>query len=236
MASLGGKSLSPYYGLIEGGRNGWLISEMKDLFYYAQILHQGENTTATRIVSEKVAIKQIPNLMRAIGYYPSNKEIEILMGEISYKNYAETGKLVEEITFEEFVKFYINHRPAFGISLKQLQEAFQVFAIPNRTSFLEQENPVLTKEQFINILFGKEPTDRLDETNESFGEPLTYREAYIYLKFLIDSDSDEMSYLDNDKQSIVDDFIFLPERISYKDFVTDIMGIELPEETRADDE
>ncbi|XP_076624821.1 cilia- and flagella-associated protein 251 [Colletes latitarsis] len=236
LANLGGKSLSPYYGLIEGGRNGWLISEMKDLFYYAQILHQGENTTATRIVSEKVAIKQIPNLLRAIGYYPSNKEIEILMGEISYKNYAETGKLVEEITFEEFVKLYINHRPAFGISLKQLQEAFQVFTIPNRTSFLDQENPVLTKEQFMNILFGKGPTDRPDETNESFGEPLTYKEAYIYLKFLIDSDSDEMSYLDNDKPSILDDFIFLPERISYKDFVTDIMGIELPEETRADDE
>ncbi|XP_054001995.1 cilia- and flagella-associated protein 251-like [Hylaeus anthracinus] len=77
LASLGGQSLSPYYCLIEGGRKGWLISEMKDLFYYAQILHQGENTTATRIVSEKVATKQIPNLMRAVGYYPSNEEVTI---------------------------------------------------------------------------------------------------------------------------------------------------------------
>lgn len=78
LAHIGGEGLSPYYRLIRGGRKGWLIKEMEDLFYYAQILHQGENTTATRMVSEKVATKQIPNLMRAIGYYPSNEEVRIL--------------------------------------------------------------------------------------------------------------------------------------------------------------
>ena len=78
LAHIGGGGLSPYYSLIRGGRKGWLIKEMEDLFYYAQILHQGENTTATRMVSEKVATNQIPNLMRAIGYYPSNEEVRIL--------------------------------------------------------------------------------------------------------------------------------------------------------------
>lgn len=78
LAHLGGEGLAPYYCLIEGGRKGWLLKEMIDLFYYAQILHQGENTTATRIVSEKVSTKQIPNLMRAVGYYPSNEEVTFL--------------------------------------------------------------------------------------------------------------------------------------------------------------
>ncbi|KYM76314.1 WD repeat-containing protein 66 [Atta colombica] len=75
MARLGGKGLSPFYCLIKGGKKGWLANEMKDLFYYAQILHQGENTTAARIISDTVVVEQIPNLMRAIGYFPTNKEV-----------------------------------------------------------------------------------------------------------------------------------------------------------------
>lgn len=77
MAQLGGRGISPFHCLIEGGRKGWLINEMKDLFYYAQILHQGENTTAARIVSDTVVVEQIPNLMRAIGYFLSNEEVPL---------------------------------------------------------------------------------------------------------------------------------------------------------------
>jgi len=75
MAQLSGEGLSPFHDLIEGGKKGWLINEMKDLFYYAQILHQGENTTAPRIVSDTVVVEQISNLMRAIGYFPTNAEV-----------------------------------------------------------------------------------------------------------------------------------------------------------------
>lgn len=75
MAKLGGCSLSPFYRLLEGGQDGWLIKEMRDLFYYAQILYQGENTTARRIVSDKVPVTQLPNLMRAVGHYPSAYEV-----------------------------------------------------------------------------------------------------------------------------------------------------------------
>lgn len=78
MTQLGGEGLSPFHCLVEGGKSGWPINEMKDLFYYAQILHQGENTTAARIVSDTVAVEQISNLMRAIGYYPTNEEVSIL--------------------------------------------------------------------------------------------------------------------------------------------------------------
>ena len=76
------------------------------------------------------------------------------MGEISYRDYADTGHIIEEIKFEDFVKFYINHRPASGISLHQIQEAFQTFANPNQIPPLQEENPVLTREQFMRILLG----------------------------------------------------------------------------------
>lgn len=91
------------------------------------------------------------------------------MAEISYRNYADTGQLVEEVTFEEFVKLYINHRPAFGISMRQLQEAFQMFANPHQKVSLKEENPVMTRDRFIKILFGEGPEGMLKDTDDLFG-------------------------------------------------------------------
>ncbi|XP_050474975.1 cilia- and flagella-associated protein 251-like isoform X4 [Bombus huntii] len=238
LAHLGGKGLAPYYCLIDGGEKGWLINEMKHLFYYAQILHQGENVITPRLISDKVSTKEVPNLMRAVGYYPSNEEIEILMGEISYRDYAETGHLVEEIKFEDFVKFYINHRPAFGISLHQIQEAFQVFANSDQMPASQAENPALTREQFMRILLGEGPPEFSIQNGIPFGEPLKIQEAFAYMRFLVgfNENLDEIYNERNEKKSASIDFTFLPERISYKDFIADIMGIELPEETRADDD
>ncbi|XP_067205139.1 cilia- and flagella-associated protein 251-like isoform X1 [Linepithema humile] len=70
MAQLGGEGLSPFHRLIKDG----LINEIKDLFYYTQILRQ-ECTTAPKIVSDTIGVEQISNLMRAIGYFPTNKEV-----------------------------------------------------------------------------------------------------------------------------------------------------------------
>ena len=36
-AKLGGEDLIPFYGLMEGGREGELFAELEDYFYYAQI-------------------------------------------------------------------------------------------------------------------------------------------------------------------------------------------------------
>lgn len=72
----GGVDLEPYYGLIEGGRNGWLFAEMQDLFYYMQILHHGENTITRRQVSDNIPIEELPDLMRACGYYMSEFEVQ----------------------------------------------------------------------------------------------------------------------------------------------------------------
>lgn len=77
MAQLGGEGLSPFHCLVEGDDKLWLINEMKYLFYYVQLL-QNENTTAARIISDSVAIEQIPNLMRATGYFPTIKEVFLM--------------------------------------------------------------------------------------------------------------------------------------------------------------
>jgi hypothetical protein len=35
---MGGAALEPYYCLVEGGRPGWLFQEIRDLFYYIQVI------------------------------------------------------------------------------------------------------------------------------------------------------------------------------------------------------
>lgn len=34
---LGGEGLSPFYGMLDGGREGELFAELEEYFYYAQI-------------------------------------------------------------------------------------------------------------------------------------------------------------------------------------------------------
>lgn len=73
------------------------------------------------------------------------------MKEVCYRYYAETGKLTEDITFEEFVRLYVNHRPAFGLTIDHVKKAFHTFV--ERSDSVEE--PSLTREQFVDVLLGK---------------------------------------------------------------------------------
>lgn len=48
-----------------------------------------------------------------------------LLADIRLREFDETGCERHDVSFEEFVMLYINHRPAHGICLSELQEAFQ---------------------------------------------------------------------------------------------------------------
>ena len=61
-------------------------------------------------------------MMRALGYYPTNKEIENMMNEVKYSHFLETGQYETELNLSSFVKFlifnirlFVNHRPVYGI-------------------------------------------------------------------------------------------------------------------------
>eukprot|EP00759_Apiculatamorpha_spiralis_P029350 PhF_6_TR31520/c0_g1_i3/m.46457 len=109
--------------VIEGGKHGEFMKEIVDYFYYAQIRSQGEETTKKRTIEGKIPFTQVPNLMRALGYYPSEHEKQYMTFEICTR----FGKPSNEeiyIDFETFIRLYVNHRPVFGINKKNVERAF----------------------------------------------------------------------------------------------------------------
>ncbi|XP_043354194.1 cilia- and flagella-associated protein 251 isoform X3 [Dermochelys coriacea] len=124
--SLGGEDLIPFYNLLDGGRDGEFFRELEDYFYYAQLRSQGIDAMETRQVSTHIPLEEVPFVMRAMGFYPSEEKIEDMINEVKFSEYVCTGKQVTNINLGDFIKLYINHRPAFGLSMKEIQNAFQV--------------------------------------------------------------------------------------------------------------
>ncbi|KAM3961839.1 cilia- and flagella-associated protein 251 [Aphomia sociella] len=196
---LGGGDLDPYYCLVENGRPGWLFQEIRDLFYYIQILCQGTFSPAMRRVDDYIPIDSLPDLMRALGYFPSEYEVENLLVEAQYKIYLRTP--CTEIDFEEFVKLYLNHRPAFGYNYQQVRNAFRTFAT------FQKETNMMYRDDFIDML-------------GSYGECFS-RELSWYLLSILSGQS-----FDDRAVTAEDDYSFLPEEITFNNLVTNLMGIQ----------
>ncbi|XP_033827950.2 cilia- and flagella-associated protein 251 [Periophthalmus magnuspinnatus] len=125
-AALGGSGMEPFYSMLDGGRDGTFYKEVEDLFYYLQLRHQGIDTEHRRHVSTTIPLNHVSTMMRAIGFFPTEQEIEDLQNEVKFSRYAETGQYVMELCLEDFIKLYVNHRPAFGLVKEELQEAFNL--------------------------------------------------------------------------------------------------------------
>ncbi|NXD69860.1 CF251 protein, partial [Eolophus roseicapillus] len=128
---LGGENMTPFYNLLDGGREGEFFRELEDYFYYAQLHSQGIDTLETRQVSTHIPLEEIPSVMRAMGFYPSEEEIEEMLNEVKFSKYVDTGEQVTKINLEDFIKLYVNHRPAFGLSMNKIRRAFQVLGYDN---------------------------------------------------------------------------------------------------------
>lgn len=72
-------------------------------------------------------------------------QVENLLEQAKYSIYNKEP--ATDIDFEDFVRLYLNHRPAFGDNYAKMFNAFRNFA-----SF-RKDNYVLTRNEFIKLLY-----------------------------------------------------------------------------------
>ncbi|CAB3234740.1 unnamed protein product [Arctia plantaginis] len=195
----GGGDLDPYYCLVEDSRPGWLFQEIRDLFYYIQILCQGTFSPAMRRVKDYIPIDSLPDLMRALGFFPSEYEVENLLVEAKYKVYRREP--LKEIDFDEFVKLYLNHRPVFGENFKRIRGAFRNFAT------IDKNNYSMSRDAFIEML---------TTTGERFSSEL----AWYLLSILSGHSFEDRAVMPEE------DFWFLPEDLTFSYLVNEIIGMQ----------
>jgi WD40 repeat protein/Ca2+-binding EF-hand superfamily protein len=135
-------ALAPYLSLLEGGADGAFFHEIVDYFYLAQLRVQGEDATAAREISGRIPLREIPNVMRAIGFYPTDQEIQHMCSEVKFSKFTQTSETVESLDLPEFVKLYVNHRPVFGVGKAQIERAFEVLAQKSQQRGVGDKNGV----------------------------------------------------------------------------------------------
>ena len=107
-----------------------------DYFYYAQLRAQGEDSTEARQITGRVPLTEIGNLLRSLGFYPSEREIDEIVQEVHLSRAAGEPD-ADSIDFDNFLRLYINHRPVLGTSKEQIAQAFA--AIGNGSSSIPRD-------------------------------------------------------------------------------------------------
>lgn len=74
-------------------------------------------------------------------------QIVDMLNEVKFGEYLETGKQVTEINLGDFIKLYINHRPACGLLVKEIEAAFQVLGYEN-----EEEETSMNRNDLLLLL------------------------------------------------------------------------------------
>jgi WD40 repeat protein/Ca2+-binding EF-hand superfamily protein len=113
--------------LIEGGAEGEFYREARDYFLYSQLRAQGEDSTAARTAHAdgRVPLEELPLLMRALGHYPSERELEDMFRELAVEAAGVTMVAPTSVGFDRFIALFVNHRPVFGVGKDQIEEAFE---------------------------------------------------------------------------------------------------------------
>ncbi|EGZ30727.1 hypothetical protein PHYSODRAFT_472163 [Phytophthora sojae] len=172
-------ALAPYLALLEGGREGSFYHEIVDYFYLAQLRVQGEDATAAREITAQIPLREIPNVMRALGFYPTDEEIQHMVSEVRYSRFTETSRPVESIGLHDFIKLYVNHRPVFGVGKAQIERAFKILAAVSKAPGDEEDNGPATLRW-----------DQLEARLLHSGEPMSEEELRSCLAALLATGND----------------------------------------------
>jgi len=205
--AMGGEDIEPFIQLIEGGAEGQTYQDINDFFYYSMIRSKKENTTKTRKLEGQVPVDQLPNLMRAMGYYPTQQEITNMMNEVRFSSYTTMGEPKLDVDLPTFIKLFVNHRPVYGIGKNNIDEAFKAL-IEGSDESIGRDS--LFRDELIGMI-----------SNEGDGEEITMKELGEIMGKLV-------------SEMRVD--YALGEQVTAEGFAENILGFEEVDENEDEDE
>ena len=75
-----------------------------------KLYSRGEDEIHLRKIYDTVDISQAPLIMQAMGYYPSEHEIDNIINEVRYSKVEANCGLINTINFEDLIKRIINYK------------------------------------------------------------------------------------------------------------------------------
>ena len=205
--ALGGDDIEPFIQLIEGGAEGQTYQDINDFFYYSMIRSKKENTTKTRKLEQRVPVVQLPCLMRAMGYYPTQQEIQNMMNEVRFSSYTTHGEPNLWVDLPTFIKLFVNHRPVYGIGKNNIEDAFKALLADSE----DMGSDAILREELYSLL----------SNDGGDGEEITTRELGEIMGKLV---------------SVTNINEALPESVTSEVFAEDILGFEEVDENEEDEE
>ena len=193
--------LDIYPNLLEGGKDGQIFRDLKDFFYFAQIDSNTDNPTKAKKLDGKIPATAVPNLMRALGYYPTVLEAKNMINEVYYSNRGVSEEAEHSLGLDTFVKLFINHRPVYGLTTKLIKDKLEVLKRTKEPTEGQKggqalpggpQVPLYTKEQFIEDLTSRGNAFSLEQLKEYLnilfddGEPKDVLPETITAEFLIE--------------------------------------------------
>ncbi|CAF4792135.1 unnamed protein product, partial [Rotaria sp. Silwood2] len=170
---------------------------------------QDINRFDQREVTAKIPLSEIPFVMRALGYYPTEQEIEDMLNEVKFSTYVDTKTYVENIDLNDFIKLYINHRPAFGLNPADLNHAFNVLCNQYDP---EDGQPQMNRENLLYLL-------------QQYGEHMSDYEMADCLANLLHLNNESTEMFDTMNAEDASQFIEnqLPEQVTLQTFMEDLL-------------
>lgn len=211
----GGNGLEPYCSLLPSGKNGYLFQELLDMFYYIQILASGVNTIEERCVNEFIQVTEIVDFMRSVGFFPTGFQTKNMLRELELRG-------ADNITFEQLVVLYLNHKPIKGTRGQEIEKALVYFV----RMFVEESDGTGRSGKYLKTISKKNIVKILTE----FAETVDRKQAAMCLKELwLEKNEDRGQDLKEGMESIDDQDILkrLPEKIDFNKFIDNLLGISL---------
>jgi cilia- and flagella-associated protein 251 len=82
---------------------------------FGQVRAQGEECSTSRAITGRLPLDHIPELMCALGYYPTQAEITDMISNMAYSAALQGEEKPVDTSLETFLYLYHNFKPVHGV-------------------------------------------------------------------------------------------------------------------------